>query len=82
MVREIEKNLNKHADYWVRITQAGGNTGQARRIKGNVKSIDNQIPVLSGSGKDHKEVIEEKVGPDVRPIMGAMVGPNCCLSFN
>ena len=39
MVKKIEKNLNKHADYWVRITQAGGNTGQTRRIKGNVKTI-------------------------------------------
>jgi hypothetical protein len=35
---------------------------------------------LSGASKDHKKVEDNKIGPDVRPIMGAMVGPNVGLS--
>ena len=62
------------------MTKAGEKTDQQKRIKGNVKTIDNQIPILSGTSKDHKQSVDEKVGPDVRPIMGAMVGPNVGLA--
>ena len=80
-LKKIENYLNKQADYWSRMTQAGDKTGQMKRIKGNVKTIDNQIPILSGTSKDHKEAVgDEELGPDVRPIMGAMVGPNIGLA--
>ena len=79
-VKKIENILNKHADYWIKMTQSGGNTNQNKRIKGNIKTRDNQIPILSGTVKDHKKVKDPKVGPDVRPIMGAMVGPNVGLA--
>ena len=79
-VKTIENVLNKHADFWVGITNAGETSGQTKRIKGNLKTKDNQIPVLSGASKDHKKVEDNKIGPDVRPIMGAMVGPNVCIS--
>ena len=36
---------------------------------------------MSGASKDHKKVDDNKIGPDVRPIMGAMVGPNVGLSY-
>jgi hypothetical protein len=49
----------------MKITQAGEKTNQEK---------DNQIPILSGTSKDHKKGVDEKLGPDVRPIMGAMVG--------
>ena len=62
------------------MTKAGEKTDQQKRIKGNVKTIDNQIPILSGTSKDHKQSVDEKAGPDVRPIMGAMVGPNVGLA--
>ena len=45
-----------------------------------MKTKDNQIPVLSGTSKDHKKVEDSKIGPDVRPIMGAMIGPNVGLA--
>ena len=75
-VKTIENKLNKHTEHFLNITKAGENTNQTKRIKGNLKTVDNQIPVLSGSSKDHKELKEEETSPDLRPIMGAMVGPN------
>ena len=79
-VKSIENNLNKHANYWVEMTKAGELSGQQKRIKGNLKTKDNQIPLLSGTSKDHKVAENATIGPDVRPIMGAMVGPNIGLS--
>ena len=35
---------------------------------------------MSGTSKDHKETSDVIKGPDVRPICGAMVGPNIGLS--
>ena len=45
-----------------------------------LKTSDNQIPILSGTHKDHKKVDDPNIGPDVRPIMGATVGPNVALT--
>ena len=77
---KIENDLNKQADFWSKMTRAGEKTNQMKRIKGNVKTKDNQIPILSGTSKDHKKADDERVGPDVKPIMGAMVGPNIGLA--
>ena len=79
-VRKIENNLNVHAEHAAKMTMAGENNGHSKRIKGNLKTKDNQIPVLHGTSKDHKETENETEGPDVRPIMGAVVGPNVALS--
>ena len=79
-VRKIEKEMNDHADNLVSIVNAGSNTGQTKRIKSNLKTIDNQIPILSGTHKDHKKVDNTVEGPDLRPIMGATVGPNVALT--
>ena len=58
----------------------GESTKQFKRIKSNLVRKDNQVPVLRGTSKDHKEAIDKTLGPDFRPIMGAMVGPNVGLS--
>jgi hypothetical protein len=79
-VKRIEKNINEHAEQLVRIINAGVDTGQTKRIKSNLKTIDNQIPILSGTHKDHKKVKDELLGPDLRPLMGATVGPNVALT--
>ena len=79
-VKKIEKELNDHAEHLVKITNAGVDTNQTKRIKSNLKTSDNQIPVLSGTHKDHKKVDDLNKGPDVRPIMGATVGPNIALT--
>jgi hypothetical protein len=79
-VTKIENKLNVHAEHAAKITMAGENTGQNKRIKGNLKTKDNPIPILHGTSKDHKIVTNDKEGPDVRPIMGAVVGPNVGLS--
>ena len=62
------------------ILMAVENTDQKGRIKSNFKTKDNQIPVLHCTSKDHKEVLDPEEGPEVRPIMGAVVGPNVALS--
>ena len=75
-VKTIENKLNKKTEHFLNITSAGENTKQVSRIKGNLKTVDNQIPILSATSKDHKELKKEETSPDVRAIMGAMVGPN------
>ena len=79
-VKKIEKKMNGHAEHLVKITNVKLNAKQTKRIKGNLKTTDNQIPILSGTHKDHKKVENEEVGPDMRPIMGATVGPNIALT--
>ena len=79
-VRTIENKLNNHMQYWVRILQPGKNNNQTKRVKSNLVTKDNQVPILRGTSKDHKEAEDETVGPDLRPIMGACVGPNIGLS--
>ena len=61
-------------DGWIQFIKRGENINQTGRIKGNWKTIDNQIPILSGTNKDHKEAPDKVIWPDFRPIMGAM-GP-------
>ena len=75
-VRTIEQKLNKQTDNFRNITNTGEHTNQTSRMKSNFKTVDNQIPVLSATSKDHKELKEDEASPDVRPIMGAIVGPN------
>ena len=49
-VRAIERNLNKKTENFLRMTKAGEqHPKQISRIKGNLKVVDNQIPVLSAT---------------------------------
>ena len=59
-LKKIENDLNNHADYWSRMTKAGEKTGQQKRIKGNVKTIDNQIPILSCPAKTTNNLLMRK----------------------
>jgi hypothetical protein len=79
-VKTIENRLNNHMEWWIKILQPGKNNNQTKRIKSNLVTKDNQIPALRGTSKDHKKAIDDKIGPDLRPIMGAIVGPNIGLS--
>ena len=79
-VKTLENKLNNHMESWTKILKPGEKIQQAKRVKSNLVTKDNQIPVLRGTSKDHKIAIDEEVGPDVRPIMGAIVGPNIGLS--
>ena len=66
--------------FWSSFLKIGELTHQTKRIKSNLITIDSQIPVIRGTSKDHKEALDSNVGPDFRPIMGAIVGPNIGLS--
>ena len=79
-VKKLENKLNRHMTFWVSILKPGENSNQVRRVKSNLVTKDSQIPILRGTSKDHKEANDKMVGPDVRPIMGALVGPNIGLS--
>ena len=79
-VKTIENKLNEHMKHVVEFTSAGEHTGQTKRIKSNSVTKDNQLPVLSGTSKDHKESKDAIEGPELRPIMGANVGPNVAAS--
>ena len=79
-VKRLENKLNRHMTFWVGILKPGENVKQMRRVKSNLITKDGQIPVLRGTSKDHKEAKDKVRGPDVRPIMGAIVGPNIGLS--
>ena len=79
-ITTIENILNEHMEYWIGFTKAGEKTGQTRRIKSNSKTKQNQIPVLSGTSKDHKVAKNKVEGPELRPIMGANVGASNFVS--
>ena len=79
-VTKIENSINKHMDFWSGILNVGEQNKQTKRVKSNLIIKDSQIPVLRGTSKDHKEAINPFIGPDFRPIMGAIVGPNIGLS--
>ena len=68
-IRKLENNLNRHMEFWVNILKPGENNKNLRRIKSNLITKDNQIPILRGTSKDNKEAVDKKAGPDVRPIM-------------
>ena len=58
----------------------GKAVGQTKRNKANLVNHDNPLPILRGTAKDHKAGFDLNKGPDMRPIMGAKVGPNTGLS--
>ena len=68
-VKKIENNVNRHMEFWVNILKPGERVNQIKRVKSNLITKDNQIPVLRGTSKDHKEAADEEIGPDFRPIM-------------
>ena len=67
-------------DFWSKFLKPGESFKQCRRVKSNFITKDNQIPMLRGTSKDHKEPFNKIKGHDFRPIMGAIVGPNVGLS--
>ena len=79
-IRNIERKLNFETEDWIEILQIGRDVNQLKRTKFNLKSTNNPIPILRGTSKDHKKAIDPKIGPDLRPIMGARVGPNTSLA--
>ena len=79
-VKKLENKLNSHTSHWIEFMQMGEGIGHKRRTKSNLISEENPIPIIRGTAKDHKSCDDVKVGPDMRPIMGASIGPNTGLS--
>ena len=72
--------MNKHTHHWIEILNSGDEIGHKSRTKSNLITEENPLPILRGTAKDHKPCPDLNVGPDMRPIMGACVGPNTGLS--
>ena len=78
--RKLENKVNRHTEFWSQMLKPGENNKQFKRVKSNLITKDSQKPILRGTSKDHKVAVDNEAGPDFRPIMGAMVGPNIGLS--
>ena len=79
-VTKLENKLNAHTNSWIEIFQIGDKIGQKSRTKSNLITEKNPIPILRGTAKDHKPCLDKNIGPDMRPIMGATIGPNTGLA--
>ena len=80
IVTKKENILNAHTSNWIDILNIGENVNHKARIKSNLVTVQNPLPVLHGTAKDHKPCDLEHIGPDMRPIMGAKIGPNTGLA--
>ena len=78
--KSIQNNINRHTENWISILNIASENGHLRRTKSNLINKDNPVPILRGTSKDHKDCSDPKIGPKMRPIMGANVGPNTGLS--
>ena len=60
--KRLEYKLNRPTVFWSKILKPGDNIKQMRRVKSNLVTKDNQIPILRGTSKDHKEAMDMEVG--------------------
>ena len=56
--KKLENNLNRHMDFWTKILKPGENIKQMKRVKSKLITKDNQVPILRGTSKDHKEAVD------------------------
>ena len=66
----FEKEINAHAEMWIRILNAGEKTMNHDRIRSSMKSRNNPPAPLYVLRKDHKRYNDEVVGPPGRPVCG------------
>ena len=79
-VTKVENKLNSHASRLIKVFSIGEKVKQTRRTVSNLVTKNNPIPIIHGTSKDHKPVADPNIGPEIRPIMGASVGPNTGLA--
>ena len=77
---KIENNLNGHTIQAGRILKVGENYGHEDRVKNALRNKNCHVPEMSGLAKDHKEGIDERVGPPSRPVVQADESNVCQLS--
>ena len=79
-VKRAENKINSQTSSWIEILSIGEAAKHKRRTKMNLVAVENPIPILKGTAKDHKPAENSIIGPEMRPIMGAKAGPNTGLS--
>ena len=79
-ISQYEKEINAHAENWIRILSAGTETNNYDRIRTSMKSRNNPPSPLSVLRKDHKPYEDEFIGPPGRPVCGGDVSYNKRLS--
>ena len=77
---QLAECLLSHVVYQCDILGIGVNVNQLQRAKFNLKSTNNPIPILRGTSKDHKIPDDPIIGPDLRPIEAAKIGPNTSVA--
>ena len=78
--KKIQNSINNHTRHWLQFLNTGRDVKQTKRTCMNLINDDNPLPLLRGTAKDHKPNFDPVKGPELRPIMGAKVGPNTGLS--
>ena len=63
-----EHEFNSHAMFWTNMLNVGKDTGDQARWKMSMKSHNSGYSKLYSLRKDHKECIDNFIGPPVRPI--------------
>ena len=79
VVKNIERDCNNLAKISVKLLNMGGGIGHGSRINGNVTRHYSRAAPLYGLRKDHK-VLEPGQEPPLRPVCGAITGPNASFS--
>ena len=78
-LNKTERKLSDHSKSLTKIFKVAEQHGQHKRAMGNATvHVDDQIPTLKGSEKDHK--VTENNDVKMRPIVNAMDGPKKNIS--
>ena len=54
-VKSLENKLNSHMESWIKILQPDKANNQIKRVKGNLVTKANQIPILRGPQGSHRQ---------------------------
>ena len=65
---DIEKLINAHSIFWMRMLKVGEDTGDQERYKQSMKTEDSKRSTLYMFRKDHKHCKDSEKGPQVRPL--------------
>ena len=65
---DVEKLINAHSLFWMRMLRVGEETGDQERYKRSMKTENSKSSTLYMFRKDHKQCEDDNKGPPVRPL--------------
>ena len=77
VVASSEDILNNYSRAWTRILGIGADAGDfmPQRVSNALMVNHSNVPFLDGLRKDHKAYHNETLGPPLRPLSNAKIGP-------